>query len=74
MKSLYSFIFKSVSLFWVLLDVCLTEEEKQWPWNVSIIITPDTRQPKTVTLLTIDERGSKIVRNSVFDCHLSLVG
>ena len=25
-------------------------------------------------LLTIDERGSKIARNSVFDCHLSPVG
>ena len=24
-------------------------------------------------LLTIDERGSKIARNSVFDCHLSPV-
>ena len=26
------------------------------------------------TLLTIDKRGSKIARNSVFDCHLSPVG
>ena len=26
------------------------------------------------TLLTIDERGSKVARNSVFDCHLSPVG
>ena len=25
-------------------------------------------------LLTIDERGSNITRNSVFDCHLSTVG
>ena len=25
-------------------------------------------------LLTIDLRGSKIARNSVFDCHLSPVG
>ena len=25
-------------------------------------------------LLTIDERGYKIARNSVFDCHLSPVG
>ena len=31
--------------------------------------TPDRRQSKT--LLTIDERGSKTARNSVFDCHLS---
>ena len=32
-------------------------------------ITTGRRQLKT--LLTIDERGSKIDRNSVFDCHLS---
>ena len=32
-------------------------------------ITPDRRQSKTIS--TIDERGSKIDRNSVFDCHLS---
>ena len=25
-------------------------------------------------LLTIDEHGSKIARNSIFDCHLSPVG
>ena len=37
------------------------------PWKPS-----DMRQSKT--LLTIDEQGSKIVRNSVFDCHLSPVG
>ena len=30
------------------------------------------RQSKT--LVTIDERSSKIARNSVFDCHLSPVG
>ena len=36
------------------------------------IYTPGRRQSKT--LLTIDQRGSKIVaRNSVFDCHLSPV-
>ena len=34
--------------------------------------TPDRRQSKT--LLTIDERGLNIARNSVFDCHLSPVG
>ena len=34
--------------------------------------TPDRRQSKP--FLTIDERGSKIARNSVFDCHLSPVG
>ena len=32
----------------------------------------DRRQSKTP--LTIGERGSKIDRNSVFDCHLSTVG
>ena len=36
------------------------------------IFTPDRRQSKM--LLTIDECGSKITRNSVFDCHLSPVG
>ena len=34
--------------------------------------TPGRRQSKT--LLTIDERRSKIARNSVFYCHLSPVG
>ena len=34
--------------------------------------TPGRRQSKTVLL--IDERTSKIARNSVFDCHLSPVG
>ena len=33
---------------------------------------PDRRQSKT--LLKIDEHGSKMARNSVFDCHLSPVG
>ena len=37
-----------------------------------LISTPDRLQSKM--LLTIDERGSKIARNSVFDCHLSPVG
>ena len=35
-------------------------------------ITPDRWQSKT--LLTIDERGIKIARNSNFDCDLSPVG
>ena len=34
--------------------------------------TPDRQQSKT--LLTIDERGSKVARNSVFDCQLLPVG
>ena len=34
--------------------------------------TPYRRQSKA--LLTIDERGSKITRNSVFYCHLSPAG
>ena len=37
-----------------------------------LIITPGRRQSKT--LLTIDKRGPKITRNSVFDCHLSPFG
>ena len=32
---------------------------------------PGRRQ--SITLLTIDERGSKIARNSVFDCHFMLI-
>ena len=36
------------------------------------MLTPDRRQLKT--LLTINECGSKIVRNSDFDCHLLPVG
>ena len=35
------------------------------------IFTLGRRQSKT--LLTIDERGSNIARNGVFDCHLSPV-
>ena len=35
-------------------------------------LTPNRRQSKT--LLTIDERGSKIARNGVFGCHLSSIG
>ena len=34
-------------------------------------ITPDRLRSKAST---IEERGSKIARNSVFDCHLSPVG
>ena len=37
-----------------------------------IFATPNRRQLKT--LLTIDERWSKIARNSVFDCRLSPFG
>ena len=36
------------------------------------INTPDRQQSKT--LLTIDECGSNIASNSVFDCHLSPIG
>ena len=35
-------------------------------------MSPGRRQSET--LLTSDERGSKIDRNSVFDCHLSPIG
>ena len=35
------------------------------------MLTPGRRQSKTLS--TIDERGSKTDKNSVFDCHLSLV-
>ena len=36
--------------------------------KVGISATPDRGQSKM--LLTIEERGSKMVRNSVLDCHL----
>ena len=36
------------------------------------VFTPDIRQSKTLS--TIDERGSKIDRNSIFDRHLSPFG
>ena len=39
--------------------------------QVIIFTTPGRQQTKTLS--TIDERGSKIDRNSVFDCHLSPV-
>ena len=35
------------------------------------INTPGRRQSKT--FLTINERGSKMARNSVFDCHLKFL-
>ena len=38
-----------------------------------IDITPGSRQSLTLHVSTIDERGSKIDRNSVFDCHVSPV-
>ena len=43
-----------------------------WKSHVEAQITPDRRQSKT--LLTFDQCGSKIDRNSVYDCHLSPVG
>ena len=36
-----------------------------------LMSSQDRRQSKTLS--TIEERGSKIDRNSVFDCHLSPV-
>ena len=39
--------------------------------NIYTIATPGRRQSKTLS--TIDERGSKIDKNSVIDCHLSPV-
>ena len=45
---------------------CITETGELSP-----LITLGRRQSKMLS--TIDERGSKIDRNSVFDCHLSPV-
>ena len=60
-----------------LLPTCMSSAEQVWPWkNANKIpcynFTPDKRQSKTLS--KIDERGSKIDRNSIFDCHLSPVG
>ena len=41
-------------------------------YQLEVGFTPERRQSKT--LLTIDERGSKLARNSVFICHLSPIG
>ena len=46
----------------------MPRQNRLFSWRAAIS-TPGRRQSKTV--LTIDERGSNIARNSVFDCHLS---
>ena len=43
------------------------------PDSPTLINTLDGRQSKTLLPVTVDERGSKIARNSIFDCHLSPV-
>ena len=48
------------------------QDKAEFKTGMCTIITPDRRQSKM--LLKIDERGSKIARNSVFDCHLSPMG
>ena len=47
------------------------DDDWKYPRNIfhTTFTTPSRRQSKT--LLTIDERGSKIAKNSVFDCYLS---
>ena len=59
---------------WTILTIVsnLTENSiglKVQNYSLFPMSTPDRRQSKT--LLTIDECGLKIARNSVFDCHLS---
>ena len=51
--------------------VCFKKTWRGWTKFIKVY-TPEKRQSKT--LLTIDERGSKIAWNSVFNCHLSQVG
>ena len=56
-------------------DVIIPErilEKVAFEKNQQTINTPGRRQSKT--LFTIDKGGSKIDRNSVFNCHLSPVG
>ena len=55
-----------VTVFYVWPSFCVCSLKLQFQ---ETYITPGRRQSKT--LLTVDERGSKIARNSVFDCHLS---
>ena len=62
-----------------LLPTCMSSAEQVRPWeNTNKIpcyyFTLDRRQSKAASLSTIDERGSKIYRNSVFNCHLSPLG
>ena len=61
-------------------DICLRRFLSEDFWHCSLgrgfeniytIATPGRRQSKTLS--TIDKRGSKIDKNSVFDCHLSPV-
>ena len=62
-----------MQLPFILLQGCRKNTVKGWTTASSCdSLTPGRRQSKT--LLTIDERGSRIARNSVFDCHLSPVG
>ena len=49
----------------------LTTIKISWRYFKFLMSTPGRRQSKTLS--TIDERGSKIDRNSVFDCFLSPV-
>ena len=48
------------------------KNERTWTSLHYYNITTGRRQSKTLS--TVEERGSKIARNSVFDCHMSPVG
>ena len=56
------------------LVVTLVFRASSWDFGTYHIsnYTPDRRQSKTLS--AVDKRGSKIDRNSVFDCHLSPAG
>ena len=62
-KSASKCIFVVVTHLWTIVKVGII---------CHLFSTRDRWQPKM--LLTIEEHGSKIARNSVFDCHLSPVG
>ena len=62
---------QSATKAWLIV-VCCSNVFFVWSWFVVQYLTPGRWQSKT--FLTIDERGSKIAKNSVFDCHLSPVG
>ena len=72
--SLFPFVYQHVKVIVLELTYLSLDFEQMLflIFYINSFITPDRRQSKT--LLTIDERGPKIARNSIIDCHLSPVG
>ena len=53
---------------------CLVYQGNGLVHEILALIVSTLDRLKSKTLLTIDEHGSKIARNSVCDCHLSPFG